>query len=440
MLQKLNKANPLLTSLIACLVLIVYSTVLGLPGFFWDSANYCHQANWMLEHHQLSIPQELNNGHGLVWPVLIAISLKLSSFSLWGPFVLSLFCFFWTVYLFSLISNVNSPILLLIIVSAPGWIVQTLINSPDVLILLAVLGLINSIRKQSKLNFLLFSILLGICHQRGLIIYSTFIIVLAIKHREYLKYSAVAISAILSYWLILYLYNGWFVVNPEIESYRTIRIPNLSVITGCIISLVECGGLIIIASLLIVANKKHNFLSLLSIGIITIFLLLSFFLSNVFSARYYWIAYIIAFLYIIPNFSTIRITILSIALLSLNLFLIPLPYANDWDISYKGLFASAEMKRVNNWISASEIKPELVSTAYPFTIDSRYSALGKAFKLSDYSKRNSAFILFSNICNIPIPDSLANTQPIITFKSAYFETKLFLKPHFANRINKLPKI
>jgi hypothetical protein len=427
--------------LLPFLVFYTLLTLLVLHNpFFWDTIQLgSKQAHWFYENDFkfLMLPEVIDSGHPPIFGMYLALiwkifgkSLPISHLAIL-PFLLGIVI---QVY-FLLKKYIEQKFLILammLLLADPTLLAQSIIISPDIVLLFLFLLSLNAIHSQNRILLTAALIGLGMISMRGMmhvmVIFILDIILNIVFNRKYkLKnFAVIALSyipagIIAGTWLLVhYLKTGWIGYHensPWIQCFLPVDlkgfIKNIFLLGW---RLADFGRVFIWLAALPVLylslkrksidsnTKKLSLFFIIPFIVITPNLLLH---SNLLGHRYLLVLYLsfaLVFLYhvqktIPQHFKKISLFLLA-GLITGNLWVYGDKISKGWDSTLAHYPYYQLRKEMIAFIEKEHINKDIIGTAFPNNISTKYIDLsdeGWCFANKDFE--NNSYIFYSNVFN-----------------------------------------
>jgi hypothetical protein len=334
-------------------------------------------------------------------------------------------------------------LLYLFLLFDPAFLTQCLLMGYDIFMLYFILWAIRNLLEKKYLWYSVSLLLLTLISVRAIVfvfclffiqVMVTYIDKDKIKLRHLLLYLP-SIVFLLFWFLRHYNITGWILFTNENNPFRNIN--NVSMLIrhlGFLLWKLSDSGRIIIWLFCLISffaglryikfNKKIKILLVTICVPLFIYGIVMVLISNPIGHKYFMQTFVfldILAVYFIQKISSYRKQIiLSVAivlcLFAGNFMLYPQKYGNAWDTSLKILPYFKAERQMQTFILKHKIDPTEVYTAFPLTVNNRFSNLQGDFAYNEFKASEMEqykFILFSNIMNV------ADLSPYYKVKSEW---------------------
>jgi 4-amino-4-deoxy-L-arabinose transferase-like glycosyltransferase len=408
--------------------------------FFWDTVQLASsQAHWFYDHNfnYMFLPEIIDSGHPPLFGLYIAIvwkffgrTLEASHFAMF-PFLVGII-----VQLYRLLNiffeNKFIPFILVVLLADPTLLAQSILVSPDIVLVFFFFLSLNSILKNNKAVLVISLIFLSLISMRGMM----HVVILFIFNVLYLYLNQKRISwkelfsVVLAYipaglisgtWLCLhFLKTGWIGYHDNSPWYGSFSVVDVK---GFIRNIFIFGwrvadfGRIFIWILAIpvvfyslkrnmINDKSKLFLGLFFISVIILVpnLLLH---ANLLGHRYLIIIYLSFALFIFYQLSLlssgwlVKSSIITvIVLLCGNFIVYPEGVSQGWDASLAHYPYYNLRREMIAYIKDQKIPFKKIGTAFPNNIEMKYVDLeATSFNFTDKDLSKNEYVFYSNVFN-----------------------------------------
>ncbi len=409
-----------LLSIIYALVILFYSST----PVFWDMYGQVKTAHYFIETNFTNLYPNGNgftdNGYFPIYAIYLAALFKALGFKLWVahlsvlPFIIGLL-YQLQHYCQRFLPADKTLLVLLLTLIHPAVAAQSIYFSSEICFVFLNLWMVNSIKDFRSSRMALSSALLCLLNLRALplvvLLFIYFVFIKKQKSAWYL-FTGILVSII---WMLVHFYiSGWFFVNPENHSHRTLlNLNNMSKnLFWCLIKITDFATII---GLVFIGLFYFSYKKLSEPVIILLFAAVSIFifcvpLSNPISSRYFLLVYVLllpAFIYSVSSFSTLKFIgaclVFIVFLLQSSLLIKPNKYGNAWDCNWQSLSYFDVRKQLDKYVYENKIAAKDIAAGFQVYFNDDYYLLNGTNKeydlLSDTEMNTNLYIADSNICN-----------------------------------------
>jgi hypothetical protein len=430
--------------------------------FFWDTiVQASRSANWFYENHfsSILIPNSFDAGHPPLFGIYLAfvwsIFGKTLSVSHWAMFPFIAGIIYQTIKLIGRFTDKKNIIIILILVLADAtFLSQSILVSPDIVILFTFLWALNSILEKRKFVLVIALILQSLCNTRGIILsfclftIDIFVIKKLFSFRRLIKRIPLYLPAailVIAYYTYHYIEKGWIIsyAGSEYEGGRKMVdlwgvMKNIFVFSW---RWGDFGRVFLWIAFLILSLryfKRKNLFEkkqFILVNSLLLFITITFFsfvfLSNSIGHRYFLPGYFLFSIllsvwifHIAQNtiYKYVLMSVLILGCISGNFWRYPEGIAMGWD-STLGHYPYYSLRDdVLNYLDRNKISYEKVGSDFP-AIDplSMTDLNNDQRRFSAKNFRDNDYILYSNVFN-----DFSNTE-IDTLKQYWKVEKSFKK-------------
>jgi hypothetical protein len=425
------------------LFFIILTIAVSNNSFFWDTIQLASKhAHWYFENNfkYFLLPDSIDSGHIPAFGILLAFIWKIFQKSLFVSHIFMLPFLIGIVYqsykiISHFINNRNRFYVLIIFLLDPTLLSQSILVSPDIVLVFFFLFSLNMILHNRR-KYILFGILaLSLVSMRGMMI----IIILFIFDLYYNYYSIKGNNLLfkilksiqvyipagiltLIYLIYHYIVKGWIGYHensPWALCFERVNITGFIYNTGILgWRLIDFGRIIlwlVFGVIVITLNKKirieNNLISLFILFILLLVLLPLIMLlhKNLLGHRYLLPVYLVFSLLVCnlvfeqiksKKLQKILFIIIAIGLLSGNLWVYPDKVAQGWDSTLAHVPYYRLRDKMIDYIKQRKISFSEIGTEFPNATSFKYTDLADddiGFAENDLNKNN--FIFYSNIMN-----------------------------------------
>lgn len=439
MLSSVEKHFPLIP--FYCLFLVL--TLLSLNHiFFWDTVQLASMQAYHFFENGLDktlLPDNIDSGHIPAFGFYLAIWWKILGKTLWVshlailPFLLGIV---WqsNVLIRYFIPKPYAILSLIVFLADPTLLGQSVLVSPDIVLVFCFLLMLNGILKNHRFLIALGLIGLFLISMRGLMVAFSLLLFdmylnacdgKRLSFSSLLKISLAywpAVIGILPYFLFHYAEKGWLAYHPEspwMGSFERVGfegfIYNIGIMVWRIIDFGRVFVVIAIALIMLTRvgkiklHQKFKYLIFIALSL-TICLGYSFTTYKYLSAHRYllplYLILLLGFLYMLFVFvknnkvrNIIYVVVLG-ALLSGNFWIYPEGIAKGWDASLAHWPYYELREKMNAYLMKKNIDYSEVASEFPNVSERRFMELNESRERHQYLNLDSnKYVLYSNIYN-----------------------------------------